>query len=63
MAQLEEVTQEANGLLNRIHALFKPETKITLLVRTPGHDEADFSLSNDDLTEAIRALERRLRAS
>ena len=63
MTQLEEVTERTNALLNQIHGMFRPETKATLLIRTPGHDEADFCLTNDDLSEAIKALERRQRAS
>lgn len=59
MSDLKFATQEASKHLNIIASLFKAGAKLTLLVRTPGNDEADFCLTNDDLAEAIMALERR----
>jgi len=49
----------ASDHLNSIAGLFKPGAKLTLLVRTPGNEEADFLLTNDDLGEAIKLIERR----
>lgn len=47
--------------MNIIASMFKEGAKLTLLVRTPGNDEADFCLTNDDLDEAISVIERRKR--
>ena len=59
MANLPFVTSEASRHLNIIASMFKDGAKLTLLVRTPRDDEADFCLTNDDLDEAIKGLERR----
>jgi len=53
------VTQEAQRHLNIIASMFKDGAKLTLLVRAPGNDDADFCLTNDDLEEAIKGLNRR----
>ena len=57
--RLSEVQQIASAKLEEIAECFKPGAKLTLLVRTPGNDDADFLLTNDDLSEAIKALQRR----
>lgn len=57
--RLHDVQTFAAEKLNEIAVCFKPGAKLTLLVRTPGNDNADFCLSNDDLAEAIKALHRR----
>lgn len=49
---------EASVHLNKIAALFTGEVKITLLVRHPGKDEQDFLLTNDDLEEVNKGIER-----
>lgn len=52
--------REAAVHLDRIAAMFKPGVKLTLIVRTPGNDEADFTMSDDDLLEVVKVLERRM---
>ena len=56
---LQEVTYEVGFHLDKILKCFKPGAKITVIVRRPDNDEADFILSDDDISEAINALERR----
>lgn len=56
---LEEVHNAASIHLSEIAEYFKSGVKLTLLVRTPGDDDADFILTNDDLDEVIKAIERR----
>lgn len=56
---IQEVTDEVSFHLDKILKCFKPGAKITVIVRRPENDEADFTLSNDDISEAIKALERR----
>lgn len=45
--------------LEKMENMFRPGVKVTFLARTPGNDEADFVMTNDDLSDAINALERR----
>lgn len=42
-------------LVQRIEPLFKPGTKFAVIARTPGNDEADVIVTDDDL-DAIKAL-------
>ena len=56
---LQEVTDEASFHLNKILKCFKLGAKITVIVRRPENDECDFILTDDDVSEAIKALERR----
>jgi hypothetical protein len=53
------VGDRCSAYLNQIAKNFKTGAKLTLIVRTPGNDEADFVLTIDDLDEAIKVLERR----
>ena len=55
---LQIAREQASGHLEQIARLFKPGAKLTLLVRTPGNDEADFLLTNDDLDAVTPAIER-----
>lgn len=61
MNDLELATREAAYHLEKIQSLFK-RAKVTLLCRTPGNDEADFMLTDDDPAEAIKAIQRRVAA-
>lgn len=45
--------------MDAIRALFIPEVRVTLIVRTPGFDGRDFMLSEDELDEVIALIERR----
>ncbi len=42
---------------------FKPGAKITVLIRVPGKDEADFLMTSDDLDDVIDAVQRRKAAA
>lgn len=53
--------QSVSEHLDRIAKHFK-NPRITLLVRTPGNDEADFVMTSDAPDEAITALQRRFSA-
>lgn len=44
--------------MEEILTLFKRDAKITVLVRLPGNDEADFLLSNDTLEGMAGIVER-----
>lgn len=52
---LDEVRGVASRCMDEIIECFKPGAKITLIVRTPGHDEGDFCLSSDS-DEGVRAV-------
>lgn len=45
--------------MDEITRNFKPGAKITVLVRTPGNDEADFCMTDDDLAEVAKMVQRR----
>lgn len=62
MSQIAEMSESIAGLMDEILSHFKPGTKITLLIRTHDKPEADFCMSNDDLTELPAMIERRLAA-
>lgn len=61
LAQTQSVVA---GHMEKIVACFKPGVKITVLVRTPAFPggERDFLMTDDDLGEAIKAIEIRLSA-
>lgn len=54
-ARLLDLQDEVADYMDAILGRFKPGAKITVLVRTPGNDEADFMQTNDDV-EAIAAM-------
>jgi len=54
---MERVREQIERYLNGIGELFK-NPKITLVVRAPQLDDGDVVMTNDDLTEAIRAIEK-----
>jgi len=58
MTDLEYTKLEASGHLDDIAKLFIQSAKLTLIVRIPDNDDADFLLTNDDLKETTKALER-----
>lgn len=57
--QLEHVREICEQKLSEIARCFTADCKITLIVRKPDNDEADFVLTNDQFSEAIKVLERR----
>lgn len=59
MTRLEEIQNTVAGHMDDIKSMFKAEAKITVLVRLPENPEADFLMTDDDLGEAVAALQRR----
>ncbi len=57
---LESLRQKCSAHLEMIGSNFTPDCKLTLVVRKPGNDEADFVLSNDKKPEIVKAVNRRL---
>lgn len=55
---VEHTRRRVGGLLEEVALCFKPGVKLTLLVRTPGNDAADFAMTNDDHAEIVKAVER-----
>ena len=45
--------------MEQIVSRFKPGVKITVLVRTPGHPDRDFMMTDDTEGEIIAMVERR----
>jgi hypothetical protein len=54
----EAFGQVATAIDQRIKPIFKAGVVVTVIVRTPGHDDRDMIVTDDKLSEAIRALER-----
>jgi hypothetical protein len=47
------------GILERhVEPIFKPGTKLTIIARTPGNDEADVLVTSDNLDELAKLIER-----
>ena len=44
-----------NVLVKHIEPIFKPGTKFAVIARTPGNDEADVIVTDDDL-DALKSL-------
>jgi len=59
MSKLDDVADYCEEKLGQIERCFKPGKKITLLVRSPENDNADFLLTTDDLAEVLKAVQRR----
>jgi hypothetical protein len=60
---LQEVQHAVARHMDEILAHFKPGALITVIVRTPGNDRADFCLTNDTMDDAIALLARRKAAA
>lgn len=62
MSELNMImTREAcANKLEQISKLFVKGSKITLIVRQPSNDNADFILTDDQLPLAMAAIERRI---
>lgn len=61
--QLARVQQVVSSKMNGILDCFKAGAKITVIVRTPGNDEADFLMTNEeDLEKARTLIARRIEA-
>jgi len=57
--KLENVQEMVSECMDQIVANFKAGAKITVLIRVPGNDEADFLMTSDDLDNVIDAVQRR----
>jgi hypothetical protein len=51
--------EQADELMSHIKKLVTPDCRLTLIVRKPGNVEADIVLTDDQLPEAIKVLQRR----
>lgn len=56
--RLWEVRERVSNLMDDVLNEFKPGARITVLVRTPGNDNADMLLTNDSMDEIAKAIER-----
>lgn len=59
MTVLDEVRDRVAQHMLEIVKLWKPGAKITVIVRTPTNDRADFLMSDDDLAQVVALVERR----
>lgn len=57
-ADLLAAKLELGDLLDKVKRLFKPGNKVTLVIRNPGLGDADLVIGDDDLSEAVAAIER-----
>jgi hypothetical protein len=58
LTPLEEVQQYTAKKMRKIKSRFKNGAKITVIVRMPGNDDADFVMTDDTLRDAIKVLQR-----
>jgi hypothetical protein len=59
---LQDASEQVAFHMEKIQAVFKPGTKITVVVRPPDHKaegDTDFIMTDDDIDQAIAALQRR----
>lgn len=61
--KLEIVQGMVSDCMDQMLTNFKPGAKITVLIRVPGKDEADFLMTSDDLDDVIDAVQRRKAAA
>lgn len=62
MSNLDEVRETVARYMDEITSMFKPGSKITVLVRAPGFPNRDFMMTDDEFSELIAMLERRSKA-
>lgn len=55
---LRAVHIACSAVLEKLESLFKPECRLTLLMRTPDDPAAEIVFTKDDLEEVIKALQR-----
>ena len=56
---LHYVAEECCDRMKQVESFFAPGVEVTLIVRSPGYDSRDFMLSNDDLDEVKKLIQRR----
>lgn len=54
--------QNVANSMDKILTNFKEGSKITVVVRQPDNDEADFMMTSDNLADVIKTIERRMKA-
>ena len=57
---IDEVVSTTESAMDQILSCFKPDCKITVLVRSPDNPKADFCLTNDELTDVAEMVQRRM---
>ena len=57
--KLGRAQEVIGGLLTEASLIFKPGMKLTFIARRPDKPDQDFVMTDDDLAEAIAALQRR----
>jgi len=55
-ADLQLTQAVVSGCMDNILACFKPGAKITVVVRRPGNDDADFLMTNEAELSQVKAL-------
>ncbi len=53
---------EIHKHINAICSYFKLGARVTILARIPGNNDADMVLTQDDIPELIKLLERQLKS-
>jgi hypothetical protein len=59
---LTEAQDIVSDQMDCILRCFKPGAKITVTVRTPGYPDRDFCMTNDDLPEVKKLIDRHIAA-
>jgi hypothetical protein len=57
--KLARATEHVSACMDDILTVFKPGSKITVMVRRPGEPTQDFMLTSDDPLEVRAMLDRR----
>ena len=57
--KLDRARDIVGGLLTEAGLVFKPGMRLTFIARRPDKPDQDFVMTDDDLTEAMAALQRR----
>jgi len=58
MTPLQQAQEHVADHLDQIKTAFKPDAKVTVIVRSPGNPERDFVMTDDDWSEIKLAVER-----
>lgn len=61
MSKLDKARTIVASHMDGILSIFHPGAKITVLVRRPGEPTQDFMMTDDDPSEAIAMIERRIK--
>lgn len=58
MTPLEHAQEHVADCLDRIKIAFKPDAKVTVIVRSPGNPNRDFVMTDDEWSEIKAAVDR-----